>query len=428
MDPDDGAPEQGAFEPTVRRLDSSLTGALEQAKEDSIMKLRFAMVLGTIAVMILCNRATAQLAVSANDGKQPLLFESPKSHTPDNVAVIDLNVSPPKVIGTVEVPTSMIGPPVAVAVAHNNKFAAVSNAKKFDPADPTKFVLDNTVSVIDLEDPRHPKVIQTLDGGEGVTGICFDRKDSLVLVAATGGAITAFSVKGKTLTLADRIQLDPKDQPVDVAISPDGKTALVTQRSSPNVVRLEIEGTKLKNSGVAIPTGYDTYGVVFSPDGKFAYNTNLGGRLASGDVAASPPRGPRVGTVTVIDLASNKVANTIDVGNTPEHLTLSHDGKYLALTIGNGSSSRPGTPSYNPDGLLKVYSVSGANLSEVTEAKTGGWGQGATWNKDHSLLLLQSGIEKDIEVFRFDGKSLTRESADLRFDSRPGSIATATTR
>jgi DNA-binding beta-propeller fold protein YncE len=396
------------------------------------MKLHLVLALSALALATTCVSAEAQLALSANDGKQPLLGTVPTSHTSDNVAVIDLNHFPPKVIGTVDVPTSMIGPPLAVAVAHNGSFALVSNAQKFNPSDASKFVLDDTISVIDLKDPRHPTVIQTLQAGKGATGISFNKSDTLALVAATGGTVSVFSVAGKKLTPVDTVQLDPKAQPVDVAISPDGKTALVTQRSADVVVRLAIDGDKVTKTGIEIPTGHQNYGVVFSPDGNFAYNTNLGGRLTpvsdAAPVGAVPPRGPRIGTVTVIDVNSNKVVNTVDVGQIPEHLTLSHDGKYLALTIGNGSSSRPESPNFNPNGLLKVYSVDGSNLTEVTEVKTGAWGQGAVWNKNHTLLLLQSGADKDIEVYRFDGKSLNRQPATLKFDARPGSISTALSR
>ena len=77
---------------------------------------------------------------------------------------------------------------------------------------------------------------------------------------------------------------------------------------------------------------------------------------------------------------------------------------------------------------MKVYSVDGSQLTEVTEVKTGAWGQGAIWNKNHTLLLLQSGADKDIEVYRFDGKSLNRQSAVLKFDARPGWISTALSR
>ncbi len=402
------------------------------------MKLHLVLAFSALALATTCVSTEAQLALSANDGKQPLLGTVPTSHTSDNVAVIDLNHFPPKVIGTVDAPTSMIGPPLAVAVAHNGSFALVSNAQKFNPSDASKFVLDDTVSVIDLKDPRHPTVIQTLQAGDGASGISFNKSDTLALVAATGGTVSVFSVAGKKLTPVDTVQLDPKAQPVDVAISPDGKTALVTQRSGNVVVRLAIDGDKVTKTGIEIPTGHQSYGVVFSPDGNFAYNTNLGGRLtpvsdaapagAAGGGAGGPPRRPRIGTVTVIDVNSNKVVNTIDVGQTPEHLTLSHDGKYLAVTIGNGSSSHPGSPNFNPDGLLKVYSVDGSHLTEAAEVKTGAWGQGATWNKNHTLLLLQSGADKDIEVYRFDGKSLNRQLSTLKFDARPGSISTALSR
>ncbi len=238
--------------------------------------------LSAFALATACISAEAQLALSANDGKQPLLGTVPTSHTPDNVAVIDLNHFPPKVIGTVDVPTSMIGPPPPSPLPTMEALLWYRTRRNSTPADASKFVLDNTVSVIDLKDPRHPTVIQTLQAGKGATGISFNKSDTLALVAATGGTVSVFSVAGKKLTPVDTVQLDPKAQPVDVAISPDGKTALVTQRSANVVVRLAIDGTKVTKTGIEIPTGRQNYGVVFSPDGKFAYNTNLGGRLTPG--------------------------------------------------------------------------------------------------------------------------------------------------
>ena len=43
---------------------------------------------------------------------------------------------PPKVIGQLQMPASMIGPPEAVAVSRGEKFAIVTAAQKFNPADP----------------------------------------------------------------------------------------------------------------------------------------------------------------------------------------------------------------------------------------------------------------------------------------------------
>jgi DNA-binding beta-propeller fold protein YncE len=370
--------------------------------------------------------ARAELAVSGNDGKQPQLGDPAHDIVPDTLTVIDLGVYPPKVRGQVEVPFSMIGEPTSVAVAHSGRFALVTRSQQSNPTDDTKFVPDDKLSVVDLASPDHPKVIQTLSAGMGATGISINRKDTLALVAnVTDGTVAAFTIKGKMLTPAGNIQLDAKLGPVDVAISPDDKSALITQRHGDGVWRLNIDGSKLSYQGIMIITGINPYGVQFSADGRYAYNTNLLGKVDPNLTSGARVRGPRIGTITVIDMRTNTVVNTVEVGPTPEHLVLSPDGKYMEVTVVNGSSSRASAPGYHDFGLLKVFKVSGANLTEVAEAHTGRWGQGAAWSKDGKLILLQGAVSKNIEVYRFDGHSLTRDTdATLSMPGRPGAIAT----
>jgi DNA-binding beta-propeller fold protein YncE len=375
--------------------------------------------------------ATAQLALSANDGKQPELGEPPTHIRPDNVAVIDFGRYPPRVIGKVDVPVSMIGPPTIVAVAPGSDFAIVTNGQKLDPADPTKFILDSRVSVIDLADPSRPKVIQSLEAGAGASGVSINGAGTLALVAATGdGTVTIFAITGKSLTRVGAVQLDPKPGPVDVLIAPDGKTALVTQRRGNAVWRLAIDGTKVTDTGISYTTGGNPYGSVIGRDGRYAYNTNLLGKLP---LLPPPALGralpPRIGTVSVIDLKADKIVNTIDAGPTPEHVALSPDGKYLAVTVVNGSSSKPGSANYNPFGFLKIYRVRGPSLTLVAQARTGRWGQGATWSDDGKTILQQAAVAREIEVYRFNGRTLARDTgATLKFDTRPGAISTARSR
>lgn len=370
--------------------------------------------------------ARAELAVSGNDGKQPRLGEPAHDIVPDTLAVIDLGVYPPRVRGRVEVPFSMIGEPTSVAVAHSGRFALVSRSQQSDPADGTKFVPDDRLSVVDLASPDHPVVIQTLSAGMGATGISINRKDTLALVAnVTDGTVSAFTIKDKTLTPAGGIRLDAKLGPVDVAISPDDKSALVTQRHGNGVWRLKLDGGKLSDPGIMITTGVNPYGAQFSADGRYAYNTNLLGRIDPGQAPGARMRGPRIGTVTVIDMKTNAVVNTLEVGPTPEHLVLSPDGKYMEVTVVNGSSSKPAAPGYHDFGLLKVFKVDGAKLTPVAQAQTGRWGQGAAWSRDGKVILLQGAISRTIEVYRFDGHSLTRDAnATLSMPGRPGAIAT----
>lgn len=388
----------------------------------------FGIILASALVLIL--PAQGQLAISGNDGEQPQLGDLPKDPVADTATIIDLNSYPPKIIGQVEVPFSMIGEPTSVAVAHNGRFALVSSSQKLDSADPAKFIPDDRVSVVDLESPARPTIIQTVSSGMGATGISINKQDTLAFVAnVVEGTVTVFSIEGKHLTPASKVQLDPKLGPVDVAISPDNRTALVTQRHGNGVWRLALDGAKLTDPGILIPTGVQSYGAQFSADGRYAYNTNLLGRGLPGDAAGQRPPGPRIGTVTVIDLQTNRVINTLDVGPTPEHLVLSPDGRYMAVTIVNGSSSRPTAPNYNDFGLLKIFRVEGAHLTEVAQSRTGRWGQGLAWSKDGRSVLLQGAIEKNIEVYRFDGKTLTRDAAaTLKVPGRPGAIASALSR
>src|SRR4051812_38120226 len=75
---------------------------------------------------------------------------------------------------------------------------------------------------------------------------------------------------------------------------------------------------------------------------------SLFGASMEPDVSAEPPR----------------VVNTVSVGQTP-------DGAYLAVNSINGSHKPKDSPFFNDFGLLKIYRVSGADLTFITEAKVG---------------------------------------------------------
>ena len=107
--------------------------------------------------------AAAQIAVSSNDGKVVLnngIVNVPANSVDDTVTIINLGVSPPKVIAEFKAPSSVAGPPQNVAVAPDESFALVAATMKLDPADPKKLVPDNRLSVIDLK-ANPPAVIAT---------------------------------------------------------------------------------------------------------------------------------------------------------------------------------------------------------------------------------------------------------------------------
>jgi DNA-binding beta-propeller fold protein YncE len=354
-----------------------------------------------VALPLLFSVAHAQLAVSANDGKAVLVdgvSKTPAWPAADTVSIIDLNISPPKVIGEVKAPTSVVGPPMSVAVAPDESIAVVTAAMKIDPADATKSVPDNKLSVIDLQ-AKPPAVIATLEAGLGAAGVSFNRAGNLLLVAnRSEGTVSIFTVSGKTLTPAGKIDFEAKSSgPSHVVFAMDGKTALVTRDGDNKISVLSVDGGKVEYTKRDVSAGLRPYGIDIAAKGDAALVANIG--TGGGDAD----------TVSVIDIAAKppRVVDTVTVGQTPEGIKLSPDGQYAAVAVMNGSNKPQSSPFFNNNGLLKIYRLKDKRLTPVTETKVGHWCQGIAFSKDSKTILVQCMVENEIMVFNFDGKKLT---------------------
>jgi hypothetical protein len=395
------------------------------------MRIRTLLGGAAITLAVCAGAAQAELAISANDGKQ-LREGDPTPVSPDSVTVIDMGQYPPKILGTAHVPASMIGPPGAVAVGPGEKFAIVTAAEKYDPANPAKPAPDDKVSVIDLTVPSSPKVIQSLRAGPGASGVSINRAGTLALVAAKGeDAVYIYTVAGNKLTPAGKVTLDPKSAPTDVVFTPDGRKVLVVAQGTSKIVELAVKGSTVIKTGNDVAPGRMPYGAVVTPDSAYSINTNLGGSLDVLPQERVPgQRVRRAGTISMIDLKAHKLVASAEVGQTPEHVALSANGKYVAAVVANGTAAAKSDPKFaSVLGILRVFRVGRGTLTEVAKADSGHWCQGATWSNNGKLILLQCATEREIEVFRFDGKSLVQDkSASMTVESRPGSIASLRSR
>ena len=370
-----------------------------------------------LAAFAIAPGASAQLAVSSNDTKVinvdgvNKIVENP---APDNVTIIDLGVSPPKVVGQLNVPGSVVGPPQSVAVAPDESIALVAASTKIDPSDPKKTVPDNRLSVIDLK-ASPPAVIATLELGVSPAGVSFSPDGKLVLVTNRGeGTVSILTVNGKTLTPTGKIQLgDAKSGPSHVAFLPDGKRALVTRDGDHRISVLSVDGSKVEDTKAYMVAGVRPYSISISSKGDLAVLTNQGGGQGDTDI------------ISVIDLKKNppRIVQSLSVGQIPEGATFSPDGSHVAVTIQNGSNKPKSHQSYNDHGLVMVYRVEGGKLTLAAEAKVGGWGQGVVWSRDGKTLLAQSMLDKALDVLSFDGKSL-KVTGQIKVPGGPAGIRT----
>lgn len=372
----------------------------------------------TASMLAFALPAAAQIAVSANDGKAILVNgvnTVPDKPVADNVTILDLGVSPPKVLATVTVPTSLVGPPDSVAISADRSFALITAATKLDPADPKKVVPHNIVSVLDLK-ANPPAVIATHETGVSASGVDINRAGTLALVANRGeGTVSVFTIAGKILTPVGKIQLgDAKSGPASVAFTPDGKMALVARDGDNKLSVLSVNGTVVEYTKRDIYAGLKPYQVGISPKGDWAAVGNVG--MGNGDSD----------TVSLIDLKANppRVVDTIAVGQTPEGMTIAPDGKHMVLTVMNGSSKPSSSPFKSDHGLAVVVAVENMKLRKVTQAKVGTWCQGAAWDKTSRTVLVQCMLEQEIQILRFDGQSLKRTGA-IKVSGGPAGFGTS---
>jgi len=378
------------------------------------------LIAAALAVLsLLTPDAHAQLVVSANDAKMKLVdgVNTPVPNAPaDTVTVIDLRGGQPRIVGEVKAPASVIGPPQSVAVAPDESIALVTNSSRIDPADPARTAHDDTLSVIDLQ-AKPPSVIATLRAGTGASGVSINRAGTLALVANRfEGTLSVFTIRGKTVTAAGKVDLQaPESQPSGIAFTRDGRMALVTRNNDSLISLLAIDGDKVTYAKRDIAANLKPYGIDVTPAGDAAVVAGVGVGATGG-----------VDTVSVIDLTVNppRTIDHLSVGPTAEGISVSPDGRYVAVTVINGTNSPKASPLFKDFGLVKILSLTNRKLAPAAEAKTGRWCQGTAWSADGQTVLVQCMVEAEIQTFRFDGRTLT-PGTPIKVNGGPAGIRTA---
>jgi DNA-binding beta-propeller fold protein YncE len=371
-----------------------------------------------IAVATLATTAHAQLAITSNDNKVVLDNGTVKvvpNPAPDTVTIVDLKASPPRVVAEISAPGSVVGPPFSVALTPDESLALVGSSSKVDPSDATKTVPDTRVSVIDVK-ASPPAVIATLEAGKSPAGISINRQGTLALVAnRSEGTVSVFSISGKTVTPVGKVTIaDEKSGTSHAAFTPDGKMAFVTRDNDHKISVLKIDGTNVEYTKRDINAGLRPYGLDVSAKGDFAAVANIG--VGQGDAD----------TVSLIDVRAMppRVVETVSVGQTPEGIKVSPDGRHVAVVVMNGSNKPKESPFYADGGKLVLLRANNMKLTKVAEAPIGHWSQGAAFSPDGKTILVGNMVEKDVQVFSFDGRAL-KEVGRIKVNGGPAAVRTA---
>lgn len=365
--------------------------------------------------------AHAQLMIVGNDQKpgmdadrKPTMGAMGK----DTLSIIDMSKPAAlKVIATIPLDNTIIGPPTNLAISPSRDIALVANSVTVKDKDGKNVPEpDDRIFVVDLK-ANPPAVVDTLHGGKQPSGMAISPDGKLALVCnRADGTVSVLSIDGKTVKVTGSVELGKAADSVSaVAITPDGKRALVAMAGANEIAVLAIDGDKVTDTKQKLPTGLFPYNVVISPDGKVALTADNGNHGTSDGNADS---------VGVIDLTQNpiRVVNHIAVGDSPEGMAISPTGKIAVAIEAQGSNQPTSSWFYHKGGEVSVLKISGTDVTKIGTVQVGQLPEGAVFSADGSRIYVGNFLDSDLSVLAVHGTQVTNTGKNFKLPGQPASM------
>ena len=348
-----------------------------------------------------------------DDKGVPVVYPAGK----DSVVILDLaNPENPKVVVSLPLKNSVVGPPTNLAIDPTNSIALVADSIDVtQDADKLKMGPDSKVYVIDLK-ANPPKLANTLTVGKQPSGLSFNAAGNLALVTNRADkSVSVLSIKGTDVKVIDTIDMGGIVS--HAVFTPDGKRALVTKFNDHKVSLLDVNGDKVTYSKLDLPTGQWPYNVDVAPSGKIALTSDNG---ASGNSDGS------VDTVSVVDLELNppRITDRVVVGDGPEGLAFSPKGDVAVAIILAGSNNKSAY-FYNRNGSVAVLRIAGKKVTKVGDVEVGGLPEGAAFTPDGKYLYVGNYLDQDLSILKVNGTKITAVKR-FKLSGHPASIRMST--
>lgn len=169
---------------------------------------------------------------------------------------------------------------------------------------------ENTVAVVDVAFRRVSDTITTAASPHGLRMRPDGRE--IYVAGTTGNAVSVLDVAGRR----EAARIPVGRGPVQVGFLPDGSRAYVTLRDDNAVAAID---TRSRRVVATIPVGRSPIQLFATPDGRFVYVANQG-------TEARPDS-----TVSVIDTQRNAVVQTIVAGRGAHGVVVSDDGRRVFI-------------------------------------------------------------------------------------------------
>jgi DNA-binding beta-propeller fold protein YncE len=331
----------------------------------------------------------------------------------DTILIVDLaDPENPKIVATLPLANSIVGPPVNLDIDPTGSVALVADSVDVvKDGDALKQVPDNKLYVIDLK-ASPPKLAATLTVGKQPSGLSISPSGKMALVANRGdNSISVLSINGTDVKVTDTVAMP--DSVSHVVFTPDGKRALVARSAASKLSVLDIAGDKVTYNKFDLPTGQWPYNVVVAPNGKIALLNETGnGGSSDGNVD----------TTSVIDLEANppRVIDKVVVGDGPEGLAMSPKGDLAVAAILNGSNSKKAF-FYKKNATLSVLKIDGKKVTKTQDIELGGLTEAVLFTPDGKYILAGNYMTQDFSILKVNGTKVTDTGKRFKVPGHPAS-------
>ena len=344
-----------------------------------------------------------------DDGK-PILAADGK----DQVLIVDLaNPEDPKIVASLPLKNSIVGPPVNLDIDPSGTVALVADSiDDVKDGDNLKQVPDNKIYVIDMA-ANPPKLAATLTGGKQPSGLSFSPDGKMALVANRGdNTLSVLSVNGTDVRITDTVAMP--DSASQVVFTPDGKRALTTRFPAHKLSILDIADGKVTYSKLDLPTGQWPYNVVVSPDVKIALTADNGGAGSSDG---------SVDTASVVDLEANppRIIDRVVVGDGPEGMAISPKGDVAVAAILRGSNANKKAYFYNKNGSLSILKIDGKKVTKTQDIEVGGLPEAVLVTPDGNYILAGNFLTEDFSILKVEDGKVTDTGKRFKVPGHPAS-------
>ena len=331
----------------------------------------------------------------------------------DTILIVDLaKPEEPKVVATLPLENSIVGPPTNLAISPNGSIALVADSMTVAEENGVrKQVPTDKVFVIDLK-ASPPKLVQTVTVGKQPSGLSFSPKGDMALVAnRADGTISVLKIDGTQVTQTGTIPISPGVAHVE--FTPDGKHALAVKSPDNKLAVLDVDGDKVTYNKLDLPTYAFPYNVVVSPDSKLAITADNGnGGSSDGNADA----------VSVIDLegAHPHVISHVTVEDAPEGLAMSPKGD-LAVAVNVNGSNMAQAWFHKPTGSVTVLRIQGKTVTPIKTIQVGVLPEAAAFTPDGSYIYVGNFSDQDFSILKVDGTEVTDTGKRFKVEGHPAS-------